>query len=190
MLSGLQAPAVAPADPVEDGVSQSLGRMARGHLGSQARTGVSWSWFLGHLGRCLLFHLPWGQSCPSGAPPCLLCVVPAWSEPVSPAPEAGLASPPPVHTGAPVCPDIWSTPQLLPQDWGSAEWFPERLHHCPRPHFQARAVAQTCPVSPAGVLGAGWERAAAGRSVFGVACPCPTDVGLAHGGSPPARDLG
>lgn len=40
-----------PVNPMEDGVLQTLGQVARGRLGSQAGPAVSWSQFLNHLVR-------------------------------------------------------------------------------------------------------------------------------------------
>lgn len=102
-----------PVNPMEDGVLQTLGQVARGHLGSQAGPAVSWSQFLNHLGtgevsaspshwRLESFiprwwrggwggvgraaHYAWSLSLLSGG----------WSH-----------SLPPLHTG-PDCADLWS----------------------------------------------------------------------------------
>ena len=128
-----------PVNPMEDGVLQTLDQVARGRLGSQAGSAVSWSQFLNHLGRGEVSASPssWRleSSIPQGPPstvprayhfspdagltPSLLCL----------RDQSVLTSGPPSH--------------MCGRAGGSAKWSPERLHHRPHPCYQARV--KMCP---------------------------------------------
>lgn len=155
-----------PVNPMEDGVLQTLGQVARGRLGSQAGSAVSWSQFLNHLGRGEVSASPssWRleSSIPQGPPstvlgayhfcleagltPSLLCI----------RDQSVLTSGPPFHMGG----------RAGGQQNGLLSVFITALTPVIRPE------SKRVPESSQGCWGAGnWEQP--GARLFGWPTPAP-----------------